>query len=65
MGHRMEIFTDASTANDIISVSRQFNIDAQVWKGRRGGEKRIDMKVGGEEMFIKFFIRSQTLRRIY
>jgi len=51
MGHRMEIFTDASTANDIISVSRQFNIDAQVVGRVEGeGKKELILKVGGEEI---------------
>ncbi|MBQ3579517.1 MAG: phosphoribosylformylglycinamidine cyclo-ligase [Bacteroidales bacterium] len=30
MGHRMEIYTDESTAADIIEISKSFNIDAQV-----------------------------------
>ena len=30
MGHRMEIYTDESTAADIIEIAKMFNIDAQV-----------------------------------
>ncbi|MBP5536103.1 MAG: phosphoribosylformylglycinamidine cyclo-ligase [Bacteroidales bacterium] len=30
MGHRMEIYTDAATAQGIIDISRSFNIDAKV-----------------------------------
>lgn len=30
MGHRMEIYTDADTAEAIIEISRSFNIDAQI-----------------------------------
>ena len=30
MGHRMEIYTDESSAQDIIDIARSFNIDAQV-----------------------------------
>lgn len=30
MGHRMEIYTDPATANEIIAVSKSFSIDAQV-----------------------------------
>ncbi len=30
MGHRLEIYTDEQTAEEIISISKQFNIDAQV-----------------------------------
>ena len=30
MGQRLEIFTDAATAQRIIDISKSFNIDAQV-----------------------------------
>ncbi len=30
MGHRMEIYTDISTANKIISISKSFNIEAKI-----------------------------------
>mgnify|MGYP002587064093 FL=1 len=30
MGHRMELYVDESVANDIISISKSFNVDAQV-----------------------------------
>jgi phosphoribosylformylglycinamidine cyclo-ligase len=30
MGHRMELYTTAETANDIIAISKSFNIDAQI-----------------------------------
>jgi phosphoribosylformylglycinamidine cyclo-ligase len=30
MGHRMEFYTDAITANEIISISKSFNLDAQI-----------------------------------
>jgi phosphoribosylformylglycinamidine cyclo-ligase len=30
MGHRMEIYTDEKTAEDIIRISKSFNIDAQI-----------------------------------
>lgn len=30
MGHRMEIYTDVTTANAIIEISKSFNIDAQL-----------------------------------
>ena len=30
MGHRMEIYTDADSASEIIAVAKSFNIDAQV-----------------------------------
>lgn len=30
MGHRMEIYTDENTAQDIIKISKSFNVDAQI-----------------------------------
>lgn len=30
MGHRMEIYTDRSTADKIISISNGFNIEAKI-----------------------------------
>lgn len=30
MGHRMEIYTDEKTAEDLISISKSFNVDAQI-----------------------------------
>ncbi len=30
MGHRMEIYTDPQTAQDIIAISKTFNVDAQI-----------------------------------
>ena len=30
MGHRMEIYIDNKYANDIISISKSFNVDAKV-----------------------------------
>jgi len=30
MGHRMEIYTDAETANSIIEISKGFNVEAQI-----------------------------------
>ncbi len=30
MGHRMEIYTDEATAQGIIEISKQFNVDAQI-----------------------------------
>jgi len=51
MGHRMEIFTDGSTANDIIKVSQQFNIHAQVvGRVEDAGKKELILKVAGEEI---------------
>ncbi len=30
MGHRLEIYTDKNTANEIISISKSFNVDAKI-----------------------------------
>ena len=30
MGHRMEIYVDEEIADDIIAISKSFNIDAQI-----------------------------------
>jgi phosphoribosylformylglycinamidine cyclo-ligase len=30
MGHRMEIYTDAQTAEEVIAISKAFNIDAKI-----------------------------------
>ena len=30
MGHRMEIYTDISTAQELIKISKSFNIDAKI-----------------------------------
>ncbi|MEE1301401.1 MAG: AIR synthase-related protein [Bacteroidales bacterium] len=30
MGHRMEIYTDEKTAEDLINISKSFNVDAQI-----------------------------------
>ena len=30
MGHRMEIYLDAEYAQDVIDISRSFNIDARI-----------------------------------
>merc|ERR1719343_967131 len=47
MGHRMEFYTDADTAEAIIDIARSFKIEAQV-VGRvldaKQGEKRVTVK---------------------
>ena len=30
MGHRMELYVDAAIAEDLIAISKQFNIDAKI-----------------------------------
>ncbi|MBS1597770.1 MAG: phosphoribosylformylglycinamidine cyclo-ligase [Bacteroidetes bacterium] len=51
MGHRMEVFTDSSSAADIIKVSKEFNIDAKIVGRVEGeGKKELVLKVGAEEI---------------
>jgi len=45
MGHRLEIFTTADKANDIISVAKQFDIDAKViGRVEKAGSKELILK---------------------
>jgi phosphoribosylformylglycinamidine cyclo-ligase len=51
MGHRLEIFTDSTTANDIIKISKEFNIDTQiVGRVEVEGKKELILKIGNEEI---------------
>lgn len=51
MGHRLEVFTDASSAENIITVAKTFNIDAKV-VGRieASDKKELIIKTGVEEI---------------
>ncbi|WP_373059874.1 AIR synthase related protein [Zunongwangia sp. H14] len=45
MGHRMELYVDESTAQEIIKISKSFNIDAQViGKVEASQEKKLSIK---------------------
>ncbi|MFI5171549.1 MAG: AIR synthase-related protein, partial [Chitinophagales bacterium] len=44
MGHRLEFYTDEKTAEEIIAISKQFNIDAQVIGFVEDGKKRLTIK---------------------
>ncbi len=45
MGHRLEIFTTADKANDIISVAKRFEIDAKVvGRAEEAGRKELILK---------------------
>jgi phosphoribosylformylglycinamidine cyclo-ligase len=49
MGHRLEIFTDPKDAESIVTVSKQFNIDAQiVGRVEANNKKELVLKVGDE-----------------
>jgi phosphoribosylformylglycinamidine cyclo-ligase len=51
MGHRLEIFTNPKDAESIITVSKQFNIDAQiVGRVEASDKKELLLKVGDEEI---------------
>ena len=45
MGHRMELYVDPSLAQDIIEISKSFNIDAQiVGRVEASNEKSLTIK---------------------
>ena len=51
MGHRLDIFTDPSAAEEIIKIARSFNIDAQiVGRVEDCDKKELFLKAGGEEI---------------
>jgi phosphoribosylformylglycinamidine cyclo-ligase len=52
MGHRLEIFTDASAAQDIIKVAESFNIEAKiVGRVEASDKKELLLKAGSEEIY--------------
>ena len=45
MGHRMELYVDESIAEDIISISKSFNVDAKIiGRVESKGEKKLTIK---------------------
>lgn len=47
MGHRMEIYTDEATAQEIIAISKGFEVDAQiVGRCEASDKKRLSIKTG-------------------
>jgi phosphoribosylformylglycinamidine cyclo-ligase len=51
MGHRMEIYTDESTAQKIIAISRSFNVDAKViGRVEASSKKQVTVHAGGETL---------------
>jgi phosphoribosylformylglycinamidine cyclo-ligase len=51
MGHRLEIFTDKASANEIINVARSFGIEAQVvGRVEAHHKKELLIKLDGEEI---------------
>jgi phosphoribosylformylglycinamidine cyclo-ligase len=54
MGNRLEIYTDAETATEIIAIAKSFNVDAQILGRVEAGEsKKVIMKtVYGEWEYV-------------
>jgi phosphoribosylformylglycinamidine cyclo-ligase len=51
MGHRMEIYTDEKTAEDIICISKSFNLDAQiVGHTEASATKELVIEANGERL---------------
>lgn len=51
MGHRLEVFTDAASADALIKVGKELGIEAQVvGRVEAAPEKRLVLKVGGKEI---------------
>lgn len=44
MGHRMELYVDEKYANDIISISKSFNIDAKIIGRVQSGNKSLTIR---------------------
>ncbi|MEJ7767615.1 MAG: AIR synthase-related protein [Chitinophagaceae bacterium] len=54
MGHRLEIFVDEVSANDIIGIAKSFNLEAQVIGRVENAEtKELVLKTGQEEIWYK------------
>ena len=52
MGHRLDIFTDAASAADIIRVAQSFNIDAKiVGRVEESNKKELLLKTRSEEIY--------------
>ena len=41
MGHRMELYVTPQVADELISISRSFKVDAQIVGRVEAGEKRL------------------------
>jgi phosphoribosylformylglycinamidine cyclo-ligase len=51
MGHRLELFTDAAHAHELIKVANQFNIDSKIVGRVESGErKELILKVENEQI---------------
>jgi phosphoribosylformylglycinamidine cyclo-ligase len=53
MGHRLEVFTDAKRADDLMGVARSLGIDAQViGRVEDFEEKRLELRIGGSNILF-------------
>lgn len=50
MGTRLEIYTDEKSADEIISISQSFAVDARVIGRTEEGKKGMELKTGGESI---------------
>jgi phosphoribosylformylglycinamidine cyclo-ligase len=51
MGHRMEIFTDAASADQLIAAGKKFGIEAKVvGRVEAGNKKELLLQTGGQEI---------------
>jgi phosphoribosylformylglycinamidine cyclo-ligase len=55
MGHRLELFTDAASATEMINVARQFNIDAQII-GRVEESDKKELLIKVKDQWIEYVI---------
>lgn len=55
MGHRMELYTDEATANEVISISKSFGVDAQIVGRCEAAEgQQLDIHHNGEVIHWNF-----------
>ena len=55
MGHRMELYTDEATANEVVSISKSFGVDAQIIGRCEAAEgQQLDIHHNGEVIHWNF-----------
>ncbi|HEX8059937.1 MAG TPA: AIR synthase related protein [Cyclobacteriaceae bacterium] len=59
MGHRMEIYLPAGYANEVISISKSFGVDAQIiGRVEKHASKELTIKRGAEEITYSWSLNS-------
>lgn len=53
MGHRLEIYTDQKTANELVEISKSFNIDAQII-GKVEESSKTELNIIGKEFNLRY-----------